>query len=510
MHELLSKALLLCDILQFEFVFCRPCQSLEQALSKAVETHLRRGLLYRCNDKRNCCLHLNQHRVQSNTSIDSSSLLGIPDDSTHYAVNKLESSDRIVQIDMEQKFCLSQSEKESKLGGGSPILGLDDLGRMLNPFLETYVIAAGCLRSLKSRDGTWIEARSLEQLIQSRCRIKAGIDGSRNRSVQAKTTEWKRQDAAAGIDFASIGSRSHPPTNSSHQSPEHRGGVPVESLSIEIVRNAIRLFKRHGLLVDVEEMTSSSELSTSAVTSSSLVTSEVTSSNVLTGNSDDPVAMTSTGVSQSASCDPTVIAFPDGLRPALSKPNQLKSVKDKHEIPFTCDSTLSQISIGSYKVNASNQSKTKPVDHLCGSWTSYGSSEDSKHKRAEVRRSNSESPKFMLSLPEEPSLDRSMTLSASSEIKYDHVAGATGLVFNGLPAVSTCTATSALSSRKVEVSNDGRSAQETGESPRREGSLTLAERYRIDPCLLDDYVSRLEEFCAEPTLAPVPPVLCLG
>lgn len=45
--ELVSSALQVCDILKYEFIFCKPCQNLEQVIISTIEHLSTSGIIYR-------------------------------------------------------------------------------------------------------------------------------------------------------------------------------------------------------------------------------------------------------------------------------------------------------------------------------------------------------------------------------------------------------------------------------------------------------------------------------
>jgi glycerol-3-phosphate O-acyltransferase 1/2 len=50
-NVLIENAVTVCDILKYEFIFCKPCQSLEEVISHAIDNILMTGIIFRIEVK---------------------------------------------------------------------------------------------------------------------------------------------------------------------------------------------------------------------------------------------------------------------------------------------------------------------------------------------------------------------------------------------------------------------------------------------------------------------------
>ncbi|XP_074029311.1 glycerol-3-phosphate acyltransferase mino isoform X2 [Leptinotarsa decemlineata] len=170
-QDLIDNVLELCDILQYEFLFCKPCQSLEQTVTSCVEDLLYRKRIflfdedeYELSESRMRCRRLAKHLVEDD------------EPSEFYP----------------QKIYMKNNEKEA-------VEYLNHLVMTLLPLVETYAVTAFTLDKLVGR-----------QLIESEL-------------VKDVLNELKMQLDMGTVKYG-------------------------ESVSVDSIKNALRLFQRWGIL----------------------------------------------------------------------------------------------------------------------------------------------------------------------------------------------------------------------------------------------------------------------
>ncbi|XP_058793688.1 glycerol-3-phosphate acyltransferase 1, mitochondrial isoform X2 [Phymastichus coffea] len=138
---LVENALAICDILKYEFIFCRPCQELDQIVAQAIENLGTFGIIYR----------------------NESGLLEEEIWSKKYAAHFDDSSDEEYANEhttrkLEYKLSLLNEHTQR----------MEFLHTILRPLIDTYTYSAFCLRKLVGRS---LSERDLIQEILSEIKI---------------------------------------------------------------------------------------------------------------------------------------------------------------------------------------------------------------------------------------------------------------------------------------------------------------------------------------------------